>query len=664
MDKSSKAITGAASPPPASSKPNSGKISPAKTTKKKKGAASSSKSKASPTAAAAAKKRKRGAAATTSKKASVSAQTPPPSHTLLIDNGGDTLKYGLIRHMNDDNSTNPATTASPRSMPNLTAKLKHQWTNLVGDLVHTVQPTQLEAPLSRSVPERGCVSTAMGTQVMVWKRVLDLLEIQTCPASNEAAQTFGWKDRSAAAATNSRGVGGTSKKKNTTNKSDASTTQQSAQHSASTMAVVLMVSPLCPRTLLDQMFQVWFHDFGFAHVGFLTTSVMGGGNHQEDRTVRSSTTTPSRNSTGCCCVVDMGYSATQVVPLYHETPILPTKQTTTPVPATFITPVVKRLPLGSKHLIRLWQYYTSYRQWNLMDADLLMQDLFVQLAYVALDFDSEMKVAQSTHLGQRPYDREYVLPDYQTTHEGIVRLAPFARAQAAAAARKEPKEEVVKQEPEGPEEVETEHVNKEQPSEDAPDLPEGRDDDDSGNDDDDNNDVDSEDETDDQRRARLLKQQAQEERRRQELEAERQVLMVSVERFAVPEVLLRPTDVSLDLAGLHQVICAAIQACPRIYQSALYGNIRLIGGLSKVPNLKERLLKEVRMIVPTNYYVHIDSVDDPINHAWTEAREWLQTTPFTKWSISRAEFETSLKSKDVQKRTLLLKKLLDNGKLV
>lgn len=528
---------------------------------------------------------------------------PPPTHVLLIDNGGDTVKYGIVGQHE-----------TPLSMPNVTAILKHQWTTLVGEEVYGVQPSQIQT-LMRST-ERGCI-TNMGNQVQVWKAMLETLRVHVpLLQGDHAAEVFGWKVL-------------------------AKQPREKSTYTPSTMAVVIMVPPLCPRIVLDQIAQVWFQDFGFRHVGLVTAQVFG---------------TSSSSVTGCCTVVDLGWSATQIVPTFQNKILIPPPDATVSI---------RRLPLGGRHLVGLWKYYCSYRQWNLMDADLLLEDVQKTLAYVSLNLKEDLETARRTYLGKRPFDREFVLPDYQTTRKGFVRLTPWLlklendklqqeqdaydveeanRRDAIDAMEVENTAIEEEQEVVADKKVKTE-LNKEGQHNDDIGQESGVDDDkenQEGDDDDvdEDEDIDSDNETDDQKRKRLLRQKAEEDRRRQQLEAERQVLLVSVERFTIPEVLFHPSDAELGgFAGLPQTICSAIDACPRIYQSALYGNIRLVGGVSKIPNLKERLERDLRSIVPIHYDVSIEVADDPIHDMWKNAKKWLLETNYTDWSVTRDEFE-------------------------
>lgn len=496
--------------------------------------------------------------------------TPPPTSILIIDNGGHTLKYGW------------ATSSTPHKIPNITAKLLHQWTVLVGDELDNVQPNQLEAT-TRST-ERGII-TNFSNQIQVWKRLLDEMGI-IVPTTSEAAQVFGWK------------VGREKKKK------QATILPQSC-------AVLLLLPPLCPRTVIEQCMNIWFQEFRFGHVGFAVSPVMAANN------------AVAAPLPAACCMVDMSWSATTIVPTYHQIPIAPKV-------------AIRRMPLGGRHLIQLWKYYVSYRQWNLMDQEFLLEQVQQQLGFVSLEFAEDLKVGRRLPLGRRPYDREFVLPDYSTMYKGFVRLPPALQRQRAE------------------EQQETAKKNEEAEKEDSGQNGANKDDGGGSDENKDNNgkqssneddDDDDNEESDEAMRQRILRQRKEEERRRQELEAERQVLMVSVERFTIPEVLFRPTDAGLaaNLAGLPQAIVSCISACPRQYQAAMYQSIRVVGGLAQLSNLQERLERELRCLAPCQYEVRVEVIDDPVEQAWLGAKKWVQQTSYSDWSIRMDEWEASRK---------------------
>ena len=491
----------------------------------------------------------------------------PPNYILVIDNGGDALKYGLV------------TADKPFSIPNLTAKLKHQWTVMIGDEVTKIQPNQIEN-LTRST-ERSHI-TNLGNQVLVWKRILDLLKVQV-PLTSEASQVFGWKNNRQAVKDN-------------------------ALYYPQQMAVLLLMAPFTPRSTMESMFSIWFDDFQFGHVGFASSAIFGA----------------SDTPTQCSCVVDLGWSATFVVPTAGKRAIIEG---------------IRRMPIGGRHLANLWKYYMSYRQWNLMDSEFILRDVHEQLSYVSMDFEGDMKLAQRLRSGTRPFDRAFVLPDFQNTFTGSVRL-PAAVKQLGIETSKETfgdKEDKLV--------TDYKVMSRLHQGENVAENNEGEEQS-GGEDEDDDAEVDSDDEDVEHRRLRIIRQRAEEERMKRESDEGEQLLEISVERFAIPEALFRPSDAGFppDMAGLPHAIAQAILACPRHYQAALFASIHLVGGTSKLRNIRKRLEIELRSLAPTQYDVNISVDDSPIEQAWMRASKWAQETPFHSWSVSKEEYEISKKA--------------------
>lgn len=506
----------------------------------------------------------------------------PPTHTLIIDNGGDTLKYGW------------STDEKPNFLPNVTARLAHQITVLVGDELAQVQNPNSLLAVTRSL-ERGLISN-MGNQVQVWKRLLDLMGV-SIPMQSEVATVFGWKVAAARSLKTAR---------------ESTPKKMVPSHS---IAVVLLLPPNCPRLLLDQIVYVWMEDFGVAHVGFGTSPVCAAHSH-------------SRFNTSC--TVDLGWSSSLIVPTFRNKAILPE--------------AVSRLPIGGRHLINMLKYYMSYRQYNLMDQEHLLRDVMEKLAFVSLDINCDLELARRKSSGLRPYDRDYVLPDYQSTHQGQIRLPQALQyALAKESEKKEAQEDQTEEEDEEDEDFEADHEDEDSKSAsnegNAPETENGQAED--------GLDEEEEEETMEQRRQRILQQRAKEEMQRRKLAEEEQVLRVSVERFVVPEVLFRPSDAGLaaDLVGLAPAIVKSIQACPQHFHPALYQSIYLVGGLCQIPNLKSRLELELRTLIPVEYDLAIDMSATPTEQAWLGAKCWITQTSFSQWSISREEWLASGKRK-------------------
>jgi actin-related protein len=522
-------------------------------------------------------------------------------------------------------------------MPNVTARLSQQWTILIGnDIVTQVKnPNVSCTAVTRSCTERGII-TNMGNQIQVWKHILDTLQVMITPMIfTETAMAFGW---------------------NKTHKPTKQQPQSSSSISSSNMipsnqcGVMIGLPPYTPRSIIEHIMTIWYDEFQFQQVGFCCSTVAAAIDRPIVQLPSSSLSSSSQSMiqekygtikddlgmvavVPIACVVDFGYSAIHVIPIYKNKVISSggrTHETT-----------IRRIPFGGKHMINLLKYYCSYRQWNLMDSEWIVRDVFEKTAFVSTSFLMDMKLAQKVpNFGKRPFDCEYILPNYDTTFVGQVQIPESVQIEIER--RKQHQNSLFHT-----------TVNNEESNDDADDDEEDDEDynendmnvddnnDDGSDSDTDGTDDDDENESPEQIRQRLL-QQREDERRRREVEAEQhQILNVSTERFAIPEALFRPSDMGLPphWANVPQAIVQSIEACPPIYRPGLYRSIQLTGGLSQLPNLKDRLLVELRAIVPCQYPLNITINDSPVDQAWNGIANITRQEPYKLWGVSRDEWE-------------------------
>lgn len=95
-----------------------------------------------------------------------------------------------------------------------------------------------------------------------------------------------------------------------------------------------------------------------------------------------------------------------------------------------------------------------------------------------------------------------------------------------------------------------------------------------------------------------------------------QVLTVSNERITVPELLFHPSDIGIEQAGVPECIVQSTEACLPDLRESLYGNIILTGGGALLPNFRERVSRELRELIPTDYEVGVSTAPDPLLTAW------------------------------------------------
>ncbi|KAJ3507482.1 hypothetical protein NLJ89_g6281 [Agrocybe chaxingu] len=107
-----------------------------------------------------------------------------------------------------------------------------------------------------------------------------------------------------------------------------------------------------------------------------------------------------------------------------------------------------------------------------------------------------------------------------------------------------------------------------------------------------------------------------------------QILLMNNERFAVPELLFRPDDIGMDQAGIAWTIAHSISLLPADLQGMFWANIGLIGGNTKLPGFRARLLSELQTLAPVEFEVAIYECEDQegfiAQHAVTRA-EYLES---------------------------------------
>lgn len=87
-----------------------------------------------------------------------------------------------------------------------------------------------------------------------------------------------------------------------------------------------------------------------------------------------------------------------------------------------------------------------------------------------------------------------------------------------------------------------------------------------------------------------------------------QILMMNNERFMIPEILMHPSDIGLNQAGIPEAITQSVNACDTcknmnyllyyftyiysliiVTHGLLYANIVLVGGNANIPGYQERM---------------------------------------------------------------------------
>mmetsp|Transcript_3733 Transcript_3733/g.7141 ORF Transcript_3733/g.7141 Transcript_3733/m.7141 type:complete len:634 (-) Transcript_3733:68-1969(-) len=531
-----------------------------------------------------------------------------PLPTLILDTGGWNIKHAVVRPVPQHGGQYDNDDIQPVHSPNLAAKPKHQLTTLLSSQINNIQ-NKSQLSLMRPM-ERGYV-TDFGTQFKIWDFILKAERLEV----RHLFSRGGVKGVMPSATLGPKGNVGRTKNVTPAAVSDQETTAHGRDSLlfTHTAAVLCLVQPFTPRCILDREDEVWFRDFGFGRVSRRLGACCSAYKYLKDGKINSNNDTTSSTSKGsqdrlnkgilddetaCCCVIDCGFSMTSIVPTIN---------------ACAIKKGIKRIQVGGKLMTNLLKQTISYRKFNMMDEFYIINEAKESLCFVSMDFKNEMVKARNIPEGRRWFDREFVLPDFVETFQGSIRLPPMLKQ-----LQEEEKKIQIS--------IGREECRKEESTESR--LATEKDQllpmEDEANDNEDNDDTSDEEETQEQARRRILEQKELERQRQEREDIDKQVLCLSVERFAIPEVLFRPSDIGMTQLGIADAIVQSIESCDPIYRPALYQNIVLTGGNAKIPNLKERLEVELRSIAPQNVKIRVYLPNDPETYAWDGARQLVR----------------------------------------
>jgi actin-related protein 6 len=322
----------------------------------------------------------------------------------------------------------------------------------------------------------------------------------------------------------------------------------------------LLVSecPMCPNAIQDTLDEMLFEHFGFHSYCSRPAPALAALAiaHQQ-------ASEPRRPA---ALVVDSGFSSTHTMPIFGGTPV------------NFAT---RRLNVGGKLLTNQLKTIVSYRSYNVMEENYLINDVKERLCYLSLDLQSEL--ALTRFKGKKnTLRRDFIMPDYVNHFRGQIRdpnePAPpnGADASAAAAGGKDSTAPPPK------------------------------------------------------KKANVAKGKE---------EPEEQVLKLANERISVPELLFNPSDIGMEQAGLAECIVQSAEACTPDLREALYANIVLTGGSIQFPNFEERLKQELRALVPGEVEIDVTRAADPIVAAWKGGSIFASSEAYPSQAVTREQYK-------------------------
>ncbi|ORX85405.1 actin-like ATPase domain-containing protein [Anaeromyces robustus] len=125
-------------------------------------------------------------------------------------------------------------------------------------------------------------------------------------------------------------------------------------------------------------------------------------------------------------------------------------------------------------------------------------------------------------------------------------------------------------------------------------------------------------------------------------QAQQYQIRLNVEQIRIPEVLFQPSIVGLDQAGIIEIVNDALKRFSQDQQNEMVKNIFLTGGNINFPNMKQRIVNEIKSILPFKTIFNVKQANDPVLDAWRGAAKWSNISNqehFKKSCITRQMYD-------------------------
>ncbi|CDH52255.1 arp6 actin-related protein 6 homolog [Lichtheimia corymbifera JMRC:FSU:9682] len=120
-----------------------------------------------------------------------------------------------------------------------------------------------------------------------------------------------------------------------------------------------------------------------------------------------------------------------------------------------------------------------------------------------------------------------------------------------------------------------------------------------------------------------------------------QILTMNNERFMIPELLMHPSDIGIQQAGIPEAITQSVNACDAELHGLLYANIILVGGNTNIPGYRERIMQDLRTMAPSTYELRIAQPENPVEYAWHGGQNFValsSRSDLQRTFVSRKEY--------------------------
>jgi len=124
--------------------------------------------------------------------------------------------------------------------------------------------------------------------------------------------------------------------------------------------------------------------------------------------------------------------------------------------------------------------------------------------------------------------------------------------------------------------------------------------------------------------------------------ADRHKLLLGIERFTIPEILFRPSDIGIDQMGIVEAIYTSLSQFTTEIQYWMTQNIILIGGNSLFLGYKDRIERDLRCLLSDSTDFRVVLPEHPITCPWESAKRILSPemidSEFCSKFVTRQEY--------------------------
>lgn len=129
--------------------------------------------------------------------------------------------------------------------------------------------------------------------------------------------------------------------------------------------------------------------------------------------------------------------------------------------------------------------------------------------------------------------------------------------------------------------------------------------------------------------------------KKRKIDSNNQSLVLSNERFAVPELLFKPSDVGFEQAGVSTCVHEGVSSLKLFQRPLALGNVVCVGGNARIPGFRDRLFNEIRSMTMEDIHVNVSVPEYPEWYAWQGGCDFAKSADYSMHTVTKAEYEES-----------------------